>query len=163
MTDKFYENERFPINLTKETLKSLKLKKKRLKRSKKDKQEIKFWQQETMEVGGARYISIKGIAKAYNVDERTIQYHIEKMSLDKKWFDKVIFYKIGTLLHHPPIIDPISKWHSQIDKEELRDTIISTIKLTKKKLEQYKEAYRKMNRRERKRYNNLFRINKRDK
>lgn len=148
MTDKFYENERFPINLTKETLKSLKLKKKRLKRSKKDKQEIKFWQQETIEVGGARYISIKGIAKAYNVDESTIQYHIEKMSLNKKWFDKVTFYKIGTLLHHPPIIDPISAWHTQIDKKEFRDTVISAIKPLKEKLKQYKKAHKKMKKRE---------------
>ena len=153
MTDKIYEDERYPINLTKEPLKSLKLKKKELKRSKKDKQEIKFWQQETIEVGGARYISVKGIAKAYNVDESTIQYHIEKMSLNKKWFDKVTFYKIGTLLHHPPIIDPISAWHSQIDKKEFRDLVISAIKPLKKRLKQYKKAYKKMNKRKRRKYN----------
>lgn len=41
---------------------------------------MEFYQQETIEIDGVWYISVKGTAKAYEKEYRTIHYHINNKS-----------------------------------------------------------------------------------
>ena len=115
-----------------------------------------FYQQETVEIDGKWYISVKGTSKAYDLKSgQQISYHIrenydifdghvidqrsllktskvilspnEKRAQLKLWLDKFAFIEIGTLLNSSPITDPIKEWQTQIEKREVEEKLIIVI------------------------------------
>lgn len=96
-----------------------------------------------IEINGEWYISVRGTAKAYEVDFTAIHYHIKQnpdnfedhiidlndrnalknfqtvfstkqKQAHGKWLDKFVFTEIGTLLNNSPKTIPIKMWKSKL-------------------------------------------------